>query len=74
MLIKKGTIIKVRHNRKGTFLAIVTTDFDTENIDFYPIKLTKNEYVKGSSEDWKGGDEIPCRRQFCTIEIVNKES
>ena len=34
MKVKKDTILKINHNRKGVFLAKAIKDFDTETTDY----------------------------------------
>ena len=71
MEISKGTQLKVKHNRKGTFTGIALRDFSTDET-FYPIALAKNEYVQGisRSKDWVEDEEIPCRNTLCQIEVI----
>ena len=77
MKITKGTLLSVNHNRKGKFIGIAISDFDTEIDIFYPIALAENKILRGTSiarsliDPWVKGDEIPCRNTLCTIEIFN---
>ena len=67
--ITKGTKLNVRHNRKGQFIAIATTDFDIENDKWYPLKIAPGTApVYGAVNTWEEGEEIPCRASFCKIE------
>lgn len=68
MLIKKGTLLVIKHSRKGTFEGIAKEDFDTEIDEFYPIILS-SDYVGGISENWEAGDVIPCRRSLCQVHV-----
>jgi len=72
MEIKKDTIIKVNHSRKGVFYAVAERDFDTEKEDFYPVKVAKTQMdsVKGMDVEWEIGESIPCRGEFCKIELL----
>ena len=69
MIIKKGTLLEVSHNRKGNFIGIADEDFDTEKTEFYPISLAQKRMVEGISNDWKKGETIPCRASLCKIKI-----
>lgn len=68
MEIAKGTILEIKHSRKGRFTAIAERDFDTETETFYPVSTTK--FVDGMVNDWDVGESIPCRGSFCTFEII----
>ncbi len=71
MIIKKGTILNVKHTRKGDFIGIAKRDFDTETTEFYPIALAQHRPVRAMSimnDDWIEGDDIPCRKSLCQIE------
>jgi len=73
MLIKQATLLKVEHDRKGTFTGIAMEDFDTENVEFYPIALAQQEEINGvkTPGKWQQGDIIPCRNTLCTLEVVD---
>ena len=72
MKIKIGTLLKIKHNRKGTFMGMAYKDFDSEKEEFYPIRVAiKNEnIIKGLNNDWNIDEEIPCRASLCEIEII----
>ena len=70
MKIKKGTKLKVKHNRKGTFVGIAEKDFDSNTTEFYPICVAEEE-ILGLSNYWQKGDRVPCRASLCTIEIIS---
>lgn len=38
MIIKKGTKLRVEHQRKGQFYGEAYEDFDTEKDEWYPIR------------------------------------
>jgi len=61
MLIEKATLLEISHRRKGTFRAVATHAFDTEEATWYPVALTEKEYVAGMGEDWVAGERISCR-------------
>ena len=67
MIIQKGTVLKIKHYRKGIITVIAERDFDTETESFYPIVTA--EAVNGikTVKKWLPGDSIPCRKSFCTI-------
>jgi len=69
MKITKGTLLKVTHSRKGTFKAIATEDFDTEEETWYPIAVAEQR-VAGLSEDWYEGEKIPCRNTLSTMKVI----
>ena len=68
MKVKKDTILKINHNRKGVFLAKAIKDFDTEE-EFYPVVLISKK-VDGLGTIWEKGEEIPCRSSLCKIEVT----
>ena len=70
MEIKKGTLLKIYHQRKGIFYGEAIRDFNTEKEEFYPIKV-KYKTVAGLSEIWEDGDTIPCRNTLCKIERLS---
>jgi hypothetical protein len=73
MKIKKGTRLEVNHTRKGQFIGVADDDdFDTENTDFYPLRLVLTR-VKGASVDWYPGELIPCRNSLCSIKIFKED-
>lgn len=73
MIIKKGTLLKVEHKRKGSFTGIAIEDFDTEKEEFYPIAVAQEKIVRGMAEDWERGEKISCRAEFCKIELIKKK-
>lgn len=84
MLIKEGTLLSVDHSRKGEFTAVAKRDFDTEE-EFYPIVLVAGKPnklgggiegllgVSAGKYEWENGEEIPCRKSLCKIEIMKKK-
>jgi len=68
MNIKKDTILKIKHSRKGTFIGKAIKDFNT-NDEWYPI-VVEDEEVKGINTIWEKGEDIPCRNSLCSIEII----
>jgi len=46
MIITKGQIVEVNHNRKGTFTAIANKEFDTEKDEWYPLNLCQSNEVE----------------------------
>ncbi len=72
MEIKKGTLLNVKHNRKGNFKGIAIKDFDTDTTEFYPIALAQSNPIEGLSvlNSWIEGEEIPCRNSLCTVELA----
>lgn len=71
MIVKKGTRVRVTHQRKGTFEAIAIRDFDTEQEEFYPFATL--EYVQGMSMNWEAGESIECRNSLCHFEILERK-
>lgn len=71
MKIKKGTLLNINHCRKGKFQGKAIRDFDSEIKEFYPIKLVSKQ-VSGINTCWIEGEEIPCRKNLCTIEILGE--
>lgn len=74
MKIKKGTLLKVNHSRKGTFEGIAIKDFDTTKEEFYPIALAQKNPIKGISinMEWIEGEEIPCRNSLCKLTVIKE--
>lgn len=68
--VKKGTLLKINHSRKGTFLARAKEDFNLDD-EWYPIVLAV-ERVDGMNTFWEAGDDIPCRASLCKIEVWKK--
>jgi hypothetical protein len=73
MLIKKGTLLKVNHSRKGQFIAIADQDFDSETENFYPLSLAQEKRIYGLNRSWIKGDIITCRRTLCVIETYEEK-
>jgi len=63
----------VRSQRKGDYKAIALKDFDSEKYEWYPVALAEEKTIVGMNRDnrWIVGDEMPCRRGLCTIEVIN---
>ena len=70
MKIKKGTILKIKHSRKGTFFAEAIEDFDTDKKEFYPVKIAQIKSAERLNNEWEIGEEIPCRNSLCSLEII----
>jgi len=71
MKVKKGTKLLINHTRKGRFIAIATKNFDTIKDEFYPIVVApENDEVQGEASAWLPGEKIPCRDEFCTIDVI----
>lgn len=70
MEIKKGQLLEINHQRKGTFVAVALQDFSSEEEPWFPVALAEG-YVKGLTEGWVTGNEIPCRASLVrNIEIL----
>ena len=71
MKIKKNTIMTITTTRKGTFDAIASEDFDT-NDEWWKINLHQKERVKEMSHERQTyeGDPIACRKCFVTSFFV----
>ena len=74
MKIKSGSLLEINHERKGRFLAIACADFDTDKEEFYPVAIAEQqtEGVIGLVNEWLPGEEIPCRRSFCNVEVLKQ--
>lgn len=70
MIIKKGSVLRITHCRKGQFNAVATREFDSEKEEFFPVVLARGETVEGASNIWVEGESISCRGAFCKIESV----
>ena len=68
MKVKKDSILKIRHTRKGLFDAKATEDFDTETDEWYPVQAIT--FVEGLSTDYEPGESVPCKSSFCHVTIV----
>ena len=69
MKVKKGTLLNVKHSRSGNWKGIATADFDTEVDEWFPIALAEEE-VQGLNRIWIKGEDIPARRNLCTVSEV----
>lgn len=67
MKVKKGQLLHINHSRKGEFDAIAKQDFDTDEVQFYPVVLAPNNYAEGLNEYWLENEDIPCNKNLCTI-------
>jgi hypothetical protein len=71
--IKKGTILEIKHKRKGNFTGIALEDFSLLD-EWYPIAVAHKEGapsgVVGLNNYWLAGEEIPCRGEFCEVKIL----
>jgi hypothetical protein len=45
-------------------------DFDTETEEFFPVATL--QFVRGMSNDWVKGEEIPCRNSLCNIRLLEE--
>ena len=72
MKLSKNTTVQVSHKRLGKFLGIVSRDFDTDEEEFYPIKLYQDTPVYGLSTMFSKGDDMPCRNMFVKIIIIDE--
>ena len=72
MLIKKGTKLIVKVERKGTYQAVVEHDFDTEKTKWFPLILDQDIPVKGlqGRPKWFRGDRMPARNTLTTLTIT----
>jgi len=72
MKIQKGTKLLIKHTRKGTFMAIAASSFDTDD-EWYNVKVADGEdSILGLSAHkyWEAGEDIPCRASLCKIEVI----
>ena len=65
MKVMKNSLLQIEHSRKGSFLALALQDFDTDELEFFPVAVA--EQVEGLIDVWKAGEQIPCRSSFCHI-------
>jgi len=70
MKIKKGTILKVYHDRSGTWIGIATKDFNTITDEWYSISLHQDKPVHGIVNTWEKGAEMPARRGLCRVKKI----
>lgn len=68
MKIREGEKITVHDKRKGKYLAIAGSDIDTDKDDWYNIILDQ-DFLWGSTEEWRQGDKVPARKGLCFISI-----
>lgn len=75
MDVKKGTLLTVRHSRKGIFKGIALEDFNTKKEEFYPIAVAQKKSIPGTSilVQWVEGEKIPCQGELCTVEKIKQE-
>ena len=71
MIVKKGELLDIIHERKGRFKGIAIKDFDTKKDEFYSVALAEEE-VEGLSTEWVKGEEVPCRKGLCKVRVVEK--
>lgn len=69
MKILEGQKFKIKHDRKGVIEVFALEDFDTEEVEFYPVATCN--YVEGLANEWEQGEVIPCRKSLCKI-ILDK--
>lgn len=68
MKIKKGEIIRCDGGRnKGKFIGMAINDFDTNEDEFWDVKIHQDIAVHGISAVWFKGDKIPMRRGLSKI-------
>lgn len=72
MILKKDSKVVVHHDRKGTFNAILTEDFDTTSILPFPIILDQ-DYLHGMSSGWERGDKVPASNSIASIGLREEE-
>lgn len=73
MKIKKGQKVKVSSSRRGTYIGIATEPFDTEEDEWYSVKLFEPSELNGISTTWFKGDKVPSRRGIDIIVPIDKE-
>lgn len=73
MIIKKGAILSINHQRKGGFIALATEEFNTEDIWFTVISLQEIDGVQSKSK-WIKGDKITCRSAICELEVLGNQN
>ena len=71
MKIKKGTKLLIKDKRKGTFLAIASEDFDTDD-QWYSVILDQ-DYLEGMANDWIRGENVPARKGLSEVEVRSEE-
>ena len=71
MIIKKGTKLYVKHQRKGRFYGEAYEDFDTEKDEWYPIQAA--EHIEGESSYWTPGEEVPCRNILTEVSLAESK-
>ena len=72
-LITKGTLLKVKHSRKGTFIGRALKDFSPDIDEWYPIAVAQDETIQGLNinNTWSDGEEIPCRNILCKVSVLS---
>lgn len=68
MKILKGTKLRVDDKRKGKFLAVANSDFDTED-ERYDVVLDQN-YLEGMANDWVRGEQVPARNGISKLTVI----
>lgn len=63
MKVKQGQLLKITQPRRKpkSGLCIATADFDTDEVEFYPVKNAL-PYVSGLSTAWSYGEDLPSRK------------
>lgn len=82
MLIKQGQVIRVNHSRKGSMTVMATKDFETAEVEFWPVSLAQEKPVKGIGDSeglsmstrWYEGDPIPCKGSLVIAFEVVKDT
>lgn len=69
MKVEKGQLLRIEHARKGEFVAVAVTDFDTDAVEYWPVAAVEG-YVEGSGCGWVPGRPIPCRASMARIVAV----
>ena len=67
MIVNKGTVLKIKHDRKGIITVIALRSFDTVNETFYPVATAEAVNGVKTVKKWLPGDKIPCKKTLCTI-------
>ena len=61
MKIKKGQVLKVLHQRKGNMIVMASADFDTDDMDYWPVVLAEKQVLRSRIGTWYQGDIVPCK-------------
>jgi hypothetical protein len=64
MVIDKGQLVEVYHDRWGRFVAVATERFDSDRDEWYALAVSQESPVLGALAEWHVGDPIPCRREL----------